>query len=494
MRQDYLDMEKQAVLVGITPAGRPFLDSLLSITADPWHVSSVRGNLAKRKILVVVTARHELVTLPPEWGSARLPFFHWPLTSLSYLLQRHFPEERALVLDQMLTEHLERGLWKSSAEMCQAVSGRLKHGPAELEEALRQAAAGNLDLLRARSKPSESLLTRLDDERGIHATVIYIASYFPGISPQDFNTLVEILLGERTVQLEEAVQLRDERGETQTRRQKVIHKLIDLWRRNPDVFLKEGGLEAGPAPDGTHAVDFSPPDLRDELKTLLETRFPISLASAFARLQQVNLLFAPGVSATVVENLIHLSVERTLADPTYYGERWLLAFAASLSQRVGAEEVSGDPSEMLLAIVGQLHDEILRRHVYSRLAQLIREMLRHQRLLPTVRAFFETLFAWHRDDGALAILLELVKRLRFAPQFEPFHWLRRLLDEAAAEGAERTYLVLLELAAESGTRIFDLLDAIRGWLPEDAREPERYSPSNRYALRFIADYSHFSIS
>ena len=493
-RQEYLDKTRQILLVKIPEQEekRRFLDSLLSITSDYLHVSSIRDNLRDREMFIIVSARCDLIGLQPDRCLPSPGFLHWPVPFLLPLLQRHFPNDRARQIESQLTGQVERGLWTNLAELYETVAEQLENSPAEFEEALRHTEAGSLNLLRGPSD-TENPIATLAEGRGVGAIVAYTAVYFPNLSPQDFDRIVCLLLADQTVQVEQESQIVNDKGDVLTRKEKVERRLVELWRASPDTFLRDCCLEACSRSDGTHVVEFSPPHLREKFRTVLERRFPIFLAETFACLQGTDMLFAPELSPAIADNLIRLSVERTLVDPAYYGERWLVAFVAGLRREFHTGAATDDPAAEFLVIVAQLHDAILRRNVYNRLAQLIREMLRHDALLATVRGFFEALIAKCQLDGVLDILLELVKRLRFAPRFDGFRWLKRLLDEGSEDIRDQTYLCLLELAADSGVRIFDFLESIHAWLPEADKEETRYSFSNRYALRLIVNYSHSSL-
>ncbi len=84
----------------------------------------------------------------------------------------------------------------------------------------------------------------------------------------------------------------------------------------------------------------------------------------------------------------------------------------------------------------------------------------------------------------LDVVLELARRLRFAPHFDPLIWMRRLLDQGRAKVASRAAERLITLARDSGPRIYEFLAVIRSWLPDAARPAERFSVSNEVALEF----------
>ena len=494
-RPEYLAKreEKEIVLVEVSHRGSAFLDSLISVNSAHIHASTIIENLASRKAFILVSARCDLLKLEPEERLQSFAFIHWPVPFLLPLLLRRYPAERARQIEELLRRQLHGGLWRDLAEMYQEVSSRLQSNAAEFEEAVSLTESGDPSRLRIRAREAAPL-AKLAGENELHRTVLYTAVYFPNLTPQDFDWMVRLLLGDRTIRVEEQSQVITDQGEVRIRKEPRERKVAEIWQTAPDAVLADCFLETSTLRDGTHAIEFTAPHLRRELRAVLESRFPIFLTNTFSRLQDAGVLFSPGISAAIVENLIRLSVERTLIDPGYYGTRWLVDFAASLRRETDAEIEGEDPSALLLELVAQIRDDLHKRHVCARLAQLIREMLRHDRLRETVRGFVAALVGERRHEVAPEVLLELVRRLRFAPHFDGFHWLRRLLDEAPVALEQRAYLCLLELAAESGARIFEVIDEVRTWLPPRPRPGERIRPSSRYALRFLADYCHLSLS
>jgi hypothetical protein len=128
---------------------------------------------------------------------------------------------------------------------------------------------------------------------------------------------------------------------------------------------------------------------------------------------------------------------------------------------------------------------ILRLGIISRLAALLREMLTFEVLRETVRSFFDVLFALRSHENLLHLMLDLARRLRFAPDFETLVWMRRLLDEGTESVRVQTSARLLDLALESGPRVVGYLRSIHGWFPGQDREVGRWSPSNRIAVAFL---------
>jgi hypothetical protein len=484
-----LSRNRQIIVIDIDRKG-VFLESLRTIQGI--HAGTIKASLRAREIFVVCTICQQLLEVAPEeFLPEPFDFYHRPVPFLSYVLRKNFSPERASELEALLLAQKSRGLWGNSADFYQQVSGYLRRGAESLEEIVerKETLSYGLTVRQALDQiQSVKPADLLRDGEEVKSTVLYTAAYFPDLTPQDFEKVLLLLLGERTATLEEETQVLNDRNEVQTQKKRVVKRLLDLWREAPDRLLESCCLATVPLSSGTHVMDFSQPYLRKELRLYFENRSPILLVRMFDRLQGVGLLFATEVSSTILENLVRLFVERTLSDPAYCGKEWLVSLVVGLSTQVNAKPVSGDPSDQLLQLIEQLESDWLRRLVLGRLAQLIREMLQHRSLQNTVHGFLEALLTGRQHDAALDIVLELATRLRFSPQFDPFSWFRRLLDQSQVEVRERVYSCLLQLAVGNGSRILDVFTTLSGWLPEVGREEDRYSLSNRCALSFIFAY------
>jgi Arc/MetJ-type ribon-helix-helix transcriptional regulator len=492
----YLDKKRQVVLVDVVRKGY-FLDSLLDITSDLTRASDIRDNLARRQVFVIVSVRSDFMDLAPDQRLSRASFCHWPVPFLSILLRSHFTSSRAHEMETMLRQQVARGWYRDQAEMYRDATSLLLESPSKLEAVIeRRAQAGAEPVsLAASGGATASPLDRLTAGRpGLLGTLLFAGVYLPDLAPQEWNGIVTRLLGDQTAELEEEVQYIDDKGEPRSRKQKVEHKLAALWADSSDQLLEQACLRAVSRPGGGQVIDFDGPHLRSQLRFALGTRLPIFLAANVDRLQHAGLLFSTAVSPALVDNLIQIAVERMVAAPALVdsasgGQRWLLSVVAELRREAGAAASgSEDAVAALLTVVATIDDEPLLRRLYDRLAQLIREMLDQPVLLDAVKGLCNSLLAGGpQQETARSLILELAKRLRFVTSFDAMHWLRRLLDEGSEELRGRTQSYLLHLAVNSGARIFDVLDTVRAWLPEEAQSSAGHSPANRLALIFAAE-------
>lgn len=465
---DFLGETPQILLIEIE-SQCTLLDSALTLG---WSVvGRVRDNLENHSSYLILVVNEDL--LCDESATARIKncFACYTVSHLRYLLARDLAD-RAEDLEKRLLAGIERGASPVELrELYQSVATRLEEGVAAFEEFLRDLEQAS-SLPRAVRKERFQLVQPQDVFREgseIHRAAAFVTTYFPGLGQRDFDHLVLLLLGDETSQTAE--------------------RWSDRWLRGADRVFRDCHLRTVISGDGSWVVDFSEPYLRREMRGYLERHFPWYVKRQCQTLQDSGVLFALDLSRMAVEGLVRVFVERAIVDPAGFGSLWLLDLVQGLRIQLKGDPPPDSPEERLAWLLERLAAEAhLRAHFHGRLALLIREMLDREPLRPMVREFFEFLIAAKQHDALLNVILDLSRRLRFAPHFDPLTWMRRLLDQGSEAVRERTAKRLITLAKESGPRIYEFLAVIQSWLPEAGRSSERYSVSNRLALEFPFAY------
>jgi hypothetical protein len=463
------------------------LDSALNF--GPGIFSKVHRRLENHSSYLILAVDEDLLRNEAETAKARSTLPYYAVSHLRYLLTQDFAD-RADDLERRLLAVIDRGTMELR-ELHKNVAARLAEGVAAFEGFLiKLEQAGSLPLA-VRKEQWQPIQPQnvFREESEVHKAAAFVATYLPDLSQRDFDRLVLLLLGDETSTGERTRQVVGSDGGLTTLREPIEERWSDRWLRDADSVFGDCHLRAVISGDGSWVVDFSEPYLRRELRGYLERRFPWYVRRQCRALQNSGALFAIDLSRTTVEGLVRLFVERAIVDPAGFGSIWLLDLVQGLRIQLEGEPPSASPEEGLAWLLERLAVEAhLRAHFYGRLALLIREMLDHEALRPIVREFFEFLIAARQHDALLNVILDLARRLRFAPHFDPLVWLRRLLDQGSEAVRERTAKRLLTLARESGPRIYEFLAVLRSWLPEVGRPTERFSVSNRFALEFPFAY------
>jgi hypothetical protein len=349
----------------------------------------------------------------------------------------------------------------------------------------------NSDQEKSRDAKAEKVSVHVlfNDEDPIRNTVLYVATFFPKLNPQDFKRVVSLLLKDRitTICVKESSTTEEEQIKiTEVYKQK---KLTDIWQESfdsPDKYLSSCRLKVY-RQNGLQTVDFYLPELREEfLKYFQEEQF-VYLDEQLRRTQELNLLFDK--SDKVADNAINIAVKIAVDYPHSHEERWLLEIFKKITQE------DGQRTNLLLERLSRLIYRLQIDPDYSK-SQSIAQSFLEPLIFPEYRLlaflFIKDLIDKNLRSGWQGI--QSAKQL--------FNWLRQLLDKEELEknneettlkyeGIEADiYKLLLNLMWQSGlsSSLYDFLGILREWLPEQDTPPEKYSPSNKASLFLLFDY------
>ncbi|NJN92500.1 MAG: hypothetical protein HC878_20485 [Leptolyngbyaceae cyanobacterium SL_5_14] len=315
--------------------------------------------------------------------------------------------------------------------------------------------------------------------------VLYVATFFEHLTLNDFERVVLKLVAdqvtiieadtdtENTVDSEStiSVKVRDQTvtfnqsqkgqndkelksSKTQTKR-----LLREIWQEDTDQILESCLLDS-------RVIDFLFPHLRDELKEYFEKKKFAEYRNKFQKLIEFNLLFDTSSQVAKAVKDLSVTMMRFQAGTDYWVD-WLL----QITLRV-LEADAGKNSKRL-------------DHIYYCLSDLLRETLDHPELEGLVENFLEQLVSQKQHSTVLSIS----RRLKFAPQFDEYYWFEQSINRGNEEVRREAYQFLYNQAKQSGSRIYEILERVSAWLPDLERDPESYSPSNRYALQLLLEYS-----
>lgn len=480
--EQFLGPKSQVVLIEID-SRCPLLDSAVGDRVGPVAIATICNKLEQHDSHVILVVAEDLVS--SGYATAPIPCF--PVSHLRYVLEHHLGA-RAEEFERRVLAAVDPGSMEVR-ELYQHVEARLQDGVQVFEEfVLELERSRDLPLAERREKLQPvTVQDVLATDSEMRRAAAFIGTYFPDIGLRDFDRLVRTLLADRTAPGEATRQIVARDGTVSIAREQ--EHLSDRWTFSGDDVFSECRLDLAPSADGALIIDFKEPYLRRELRAHFERHQPWYLRRQCQILQESGVLFALDLSPAAVDALVKLFVDRAIIDPVGFGSVWLVDLVQGLRIQLDGTP-DGDTREEILAwLLERLAVEAhLRAHFYGRLALLIREMLERESLRRMVREFFEFLIAARQHDALLGVVLDLARHLRFAPHFDPLVWIRRLLDQGSALVRERTAFRLIALARESGPRIYEFMAVVRNWLPEATRTPDRFSVSNKAALRFPFAY------
>jgi hypothetical protein len=456
-----------------------FLDQL-------WRLGSgqsedVRQTLMDRDAYLILAVNDDL------WRPTHAhPLAPHTISHFSYLLTGADVDDP----DGQLATRFERAVRSVKAreewqEIYAIVAGRLAEGVSPIEAYLAELESRGQAIGPPRRPPPSEVTVELVGENNLaQRTALFVAAFFPDLGEEEFDIMVARLLGP---------QLRSYSVDRHIVGPDSVPHVVPETREEPwtayyerevDDVAHKCRLRPIRREDGRVIVDFEEPHLRRDVREQLRSRHSRFVRRQAHALQQSGLLFS-ALSEAALEGLLRLFVDRAREDPQASGEAWLAELSGALQARLAGELREGTPSEQLNWLISKaLAESELQRFLFGRLALLIRMMLDEEVLRPMVGRIFGSLVSANREEALLKVVQSLIERLRFAPHFDPFAWLRLLLDQSGRNVRGQTELNLLSLAAQRGAKGSEVVDTIRTWLPPSDRLLAQCSPSNQFALTF----------
>lgn len=321
------------------------------------------------------------------------------------------------------------------------------------------------------------------------STALFVATFFEGLSVEEFQRVMLNLLADRT-------------EPTPSTQQNPVHKpagveaagspvgketppperpLRELWLDEHVGILESCRLEIFRAPAGARArrsrVDFLSPTDRDVCQEIFLGRYRILHLDCFRRACEAGLLFDR--SDLISTGMIGLILIMADEDPEVYGHAWLMDMLYFAGPAPGAKVVV-DGGGIRTIFVNL--DNPRRVLIMNRLVRLATRMIETEGLETIVEGFLNQLI----EHTLFAQALEMTQRLQYVAGFAPMYWLRQLLDRGDAEARAEVALAIFHLLGprlergETGALL-----QIATWLPPQNASTQR--PSSLFALKMIID-------
>jgi hypothetical protein len=442
-----------------------FLDWLVSTTVI--SAMDLRKQLRENRLLMLCLVDESYVEGRFGDGKGFTTSTVWRVPFLPPLLKCHF-QDRYAELEREIRAQQIVGKWrKSDLDLCIEIRPYLDNQelPRELEFRARAETATD----RPEAPPFKG-------SQPLEDTLLYVATYFLDLAPHEFDQMVTCLIGDKTTTVTVKSSKQNKDGETETVETEAEKRLIDFWNAEPDKYLQACQLEAVSGKDATVVIDFTDATWREELKARLERKHSLYLMRQFQAIQKEQLLF--NSTPRIVANIMRLSIDMAITYPDSFGKDWLFRITREGGTN-GAKVAEVSPTDNSATLDSNRAPSI---KVHERIPQLLRQMLERPQLVETVDGFLKELMSAGAHDSVIYI----VKGLQFAPRFDEFLWIKRLLDEGDEQVRHRTYYHLYSYTKKIG--IHPLLRRLDAWVPDDERLPETYSNSTMHALRLLIEY------
>ena len=336
------------------------------------------------------------------------------------------------------------------------------------------------------------LKTSFQQGNDIENTLIYVATFFEGLSPYEFNQVISILLKDKKTIVSVEKDILTDQGEVKTLKENEQKNVLDIWTESlgkPDEYLHKCYLRSVET-KGTRVIDFVPSALRSSMKSYLKDHQPLYVDNLLELAQ--SFMFHPSVE--VAKGGLGILSEAMITHPNIYNEEWMIYHL--IEKLITREKINIDSGlhlfEQILNHLNQL--EILKREkfIFERISGLLYFMLENKVLRPIVHRFLDKLLMQHKH---YKVVIAVIENLRHVKEFDDLYWIKRLFDNSNEEQTiVKAYKLLYGKLKSSGFQVHENLSELYSWLPRPELTPDRYSPSSKAALSILVDYCSDTIS
>lgn len=432
------------VAAATTLAAQKYIDAI----AKGWTTSLAaqqRLRQQERRLLLLTTP--DLV--PP---SEALPYAAVPF--LEPHLRAKFPAEKAQEWAQEIERQRLAGNWEGREKrFWELFDASLK---SDLEKAIqRRVWTGRAE--------GTTRGQRVGTDGELANTALFLAALFPTLPVEDYDDLLRRLLHGRVRRRKIDTFVLTENGEGLPCEIEEEQSLVELWDKSYErvfercklvVLPPTPAVSGSPLRSGPRGpiVDFELPELRDQVQAEFLGVHYLLLIRLFIRVRELRLLYDP--SPSIMEGTLHLMQTMASVDTDRYGSDMLQELLDQGAAKHRASSTEADTDKRATGADRSL--------LFSRLYLLIRTFLKEPGLREAVHRFLNELIGKGRHVDAL----ELVKRLRFAAEFDQVFWWKQLLERGAHEAKDRTYKEMSSALRMGGSQFPETLRKVGRWVED----------------------------
>lgn len=371
---------------------------------------------------------------------------NWEIDFLRPLLEGHRLSQFEELAETILGQRQE-GLWSADdAEFCKEIGKHLRAGKL-VEIVARKTHREIQDDLGA-----EQLFRRQDP---LADTVLYCATYYPDLSPQDFSHLVQLFLGDAT---EEVIKRTDparpnngDEPATSIESRPLAHR----WQRESDVILRGCKLAALTDENHKRVVDFQVDGLRGRLSRYIRDDHYFFYESQFVLMRQLGLLFSP--RRNIATGARQLLVEMAAQYPPHEVANWLFEIVAEFEQMARTANALREGSR-LFHLLPHAKLKAARRYVCHGLSLVLGRLSKEPDLQDAARIFWQKLLRTERQW-----FLDLLWQMGNSAPPETLSWLKQLLDQGTEEIRLQAHGYLIGYLLRRDSLVYATLKELIQW-------------------------------
>jgi hypothetical protein len=417
--------------------------------------------------------RHLLLLTTPELVPPTEDLAYFLISFVEPRLRARFSEEKAQEWALEIENQRQSGNWEGREKrFWELFDASLRRGT--LEQAIRRR------VWTGRAEGTSSG-PRIGNSEDLTNTALFLATFFPSLPLEDYDSLIRRLLQGRVKKLKSTTFVLTEEGEGGSKENEEERQLTTIWTEEYErVFEKAKLIVLQPTMDtvGTSlrtvrrgpVIDFELPEIRDQVRAEFLGIHYLQLVRLFGAVRELGLLYDP--SPPIMEGTLELMQTMAEVDTHRYGEEMLLELLQMGKEKSqGSASFSGSPDRSQATDRGLL---------FSRIYLLLRAFLKEPTLQEAVHRFLNRLIGDAQHDTAL----ELVKRLRFATGFDQVYWWKQLLARGNEEAKVSTFQEMSAALRTGGSQFPDTLRKVGGWVVQQGEGARSESTERAHQLLY----------
>jgi hypothetical protein len=472
---------------------------------DGNHASSIRKSLSNKNNLLVCLISKSQEEIDENFGYLKKEYQYWHIPFIDEMITHKFGHEAIPIIEKIKNT-------KSYHLKEEVVYKQIKSKLTEQNEAFLEF-IDTLDevIENDYEKRLQNLRKTFDDGDEIVRTVLFVSSFFTHLDFEEFNNVVNHLLGGQTSNNEKPI-IGNKNVVTLLKTTPLLNEWVnhlfttsialkDKWERNSSTILKSCTLQYISVIENVYSVEFEIADLKADLRKYIENRYFPFVFSSYKKIHKLGLLFNLKLSDRLSKSIIFLTIYYSKYEKDYYNENWLIHIVNDIWKNLQAESLvealkNADSDnenhwETFFKLVK--NSENTKTAFNIRLATLIEEMFKQDAdyFRPIVHQFLINLINNQEYQKiVLDIVLAISKKLEHKFEFDTGKYLKHLFNQVNVNDTGlilETYNGLFETFD-----IDDLKTYLAKWLPKSMEEVDENN-HKLFAVIFQFDYTIISI-
>ena len=436
-------------------------DILTTLLSRNTKVKQYKDWLVERGLCLICLVSPERVR---EYNHSSSGLRSWQIDFLTPLLEQ-YEQEHYETLADTIKEQRRQGKWsEDGVEFYREIRKHLRAG--NLTEIVAQRTTSEVpDIIRV-----EDIFNRQDP---ITDTVLYCATYFPDLSPQDFSFMVELFLGDTTEEVTRRVNRREQSGENGVIEIVESVPLVNRWRREADAIVRRCKLSAISSEDNKVIIDFQIDGFRHRLGQHIRDDHPFLHEWNFTFVRQQGLLFSS--RKLVADGARQLLVQAARQYSPKDVANWLYEVIFEFEKLASTTDRLKDAP--LFHLLPDISVRAARRYISYGLSRILTRLDKEDDLREAVRLFWQKLLQ-NKHQWFIYVL----RRMGESAPPESLKWLRQLLDQHPNSDVIRVqacvYLVGYLIHVDSS--VYPMLKELLDW--------PKSTPAGRSAQQVLLVY------